>query len=243
MKAKKKQENNSPDFLSTKFFHKEELINFLKKENNSYSNFILQWILNPSIVGTRKNYQIHHIQPLYANKLDEDWNKTLLLVKDHAEAHRLLYECYGNYFDLCAWSMIIGQTVDSLDLIRKQNQLNMKKNKIGFYDSELQRELALRPKKKRQPYSRNKYVLAALQRGFILKSNFTGLQVTIEANECSSIQEVISKWVLLDEMKKYLIEWVACEKKQNFYLVTGLTRMLTCNLTQKTKTRLFAIKD
>ena len=84
--------------------------------------------MNPPIVDPKKEYQKHHIQPLHAQKLDKDWNIVRLPVEDHAEAHRLLYESYGNYLDLCAWYMMTGKTQESLALMRKQNQLKKRHN-------------------------------------------------------------------------------------------------------------------
>ena len=66
-----------------------------------------------------------------------------LSIKDHAEAHRLLYECYQNAFDLCAFYMMTGQTDEALIARRAQNQANMKENQVGFFNSDLQRELGL----------------------------------------------------------------------------------------------------
>ena len=53
--------------------------------------------------------------------------------------------------------------------MRTQIQFDMKKRKVGFYNSALQKELGSR-KKNRKPKARKIYVMAALQRGFVLEN-------------------------------------------------------------------------
>ena len=45
----------------------------------------------------------HHIIPKHAGGSDDPKNLTELSVKDHAEAHRLLYYKYGKHEDYVAW--------------------------------------------------------------------------------------------------------------------------------------------
>jgi hypothetical protein len=45
----------------------------------------------------------HHIIPRYMGGTDDPSNLVELTVEQHAEAHRLLYEQYGNWQDYVAW--------------------------------------------------------------------------------------------------------------------------------------------
>jgi hypothetical protein len=52
---------------------------------------------------------IHHILPKYLGGTDDPSNLVELTVEEHAEAHRLLYEQYGNWQDYCAWQALSGR--------------------------------------------------------------------------------------------------------------------------------------
>jgi len=45
----------------------------------------------------------HHIIPKYLGGTDDPSNLVELTIEQHAEAHRLLYEQYGNWQDYVAW--------------------------------------------------------------------------------------------------------------------------------------------
>jgi hypothetical protein len=51
---------------------------------------------------------IHHIIPKYLGGSDDPNNLIELSIEEHAEAHRILYEQYGNIQDYCAWQGLIG---------------------------------------------------------------------------------------------------------------------------------------
>ena len=51
---------------------------------------------------------VHHIIPKYLGGTDEPANLIELSVEEHAEAHRILYEQYGNIQDFCAWKGLSG---------------------------------------------------------------------------------------------------------------------------------------
>lgn len=185
---------NQPKFFTTRFLNKQKLLEFLQKENTSYSHFILQK-LEREFSTEEKSMQLHHIQPLHANGPDVEWNLIPLSLQEHAQAHKLLFEFYKNYFDKCAYCMMKGNQAEAMEAMRKQNHLNMKQNNVGFYNSKVQSELARHPKKQRQPYARNDYVLSALNRGFVLQSNKTNARVVFQPNECKSLVAVIDKWL------------------------------------------------
>ena len=51
---------------------------------------------------------VHHILPKYLGGTDDPSNLTELTIEQHAEAHRKLYELYGNIQDYCAWKGLAG---------------------------------------------------------------------------------------------------------------------------------------
>jgi hypothetical protein len=53
-------------------------------------------------------YHEHHIIPKYMGGTDEPTNLIKLTVEEHAEAHRLLFEQYGNWEDEVAWKGLAG---------------------------------------------------------------------------------------------------------------------------------------
>ena len=142
------------NFMNSKFTSRKSLIEFLTYEKNSYSKFILAKLLLKKTFTNSKTHQ-HHIQPKHSNGSDESWNLILLSPNEHAKAHKLLFDCYGNYYDKCAWHMLLKQKTKGFQALRKQNLIKMKKENKGFYNSELQRELAKRPRKKKTLHSKS----------------------------------------------------------------------------------------
>lgn len=216
---------------------------FLQKENNSYTKFILYKLLFKEERQKDKinRYEKHHIIPRHAAGQDVDWNLVPLLHSEHAEAHKLLFECYGNFFDLCAYKMLIGQTEEGKKAMWQANQNSMRERKVGFFDPKLQRILACRPQKQRKPYARSVYVISALQFGFILQSQKTGAKIEIYAKECLNIVSVINKWVSHPEMAYIRQQWLDSPKKQGFALCSGLTRILTGHMDKKTNQAVYSI--
>lgn len=233
-------EKETPKFFTTRFSNKQELLQFLQKENTSYSNFILEK-LDRTFSTQEKSIQLHHIQPLHAKGPDVEWNLIALTLEEHAQAHKLLFDCYKNYFDKCAYCMMKGNEAEAMEAMRKQNHLNMKQNKVGFYNSKVQTELAQRPKKQRQPYARNNYVLSALQKGFVLQSKKTNSRIVFQPSECESLVAVIDKWLSHPEMHEKRLLWLACKTPEKYTLYTGLTRMLTGHRDKKTKKAVFSV--
>lgn len=215
---------------------KKEFLNFLKKENTAYSIFILKrYFRELSTFSKITEFQTHHIQPKHSHGTNASWNLILLSLPEHAEGHKLLYECYNNIYDYSAWCLMTGKTLEGLTVIRKENQLKMKTRKIGFYNSEIQRELAKRPKKRRQPFSRNRFIVKALEQGFILQSIKTKDEILFEPNKYKNLHEVIERWLTHIELTEYQSKWRNCTRKERFYLYTGLTRSLTGHRDKKNK--------
>lgn len=226
------------DFYQQLFSSEDELLSFLENDETPYSAFILSVYRRPSPSGAT---DVHHIQPKHANGTDDPWNLINLTIEEHAKAHQLMYESYGNKYDKGAWLLMDGQTVEGRRAIWEQNQATMRENGVGFNDPATQRELATRPRNKRKPYLRNEYVKAALERGFILKSVATGATVEIKAGECATLHNVMDLWLSHPELKQQKEQWQQAPVKQSFSLYTGLTRIITGHVDKKTKKSVFTV--
>lgn len=213
--------------------NREQLIAYLSEEKNSYSNFILERINRDPRTLANSNTQAHHIIPSHRGGPDQIWNMIKLTLDEHGIAHQLLYENYNTLQDLGASQMIRGQLNAGLETIRKIAQETMKKNKKGFYSSDLQSELGKRPKN-RQPYARNEYIIAALLKGFNLEYTKTGQIVNIKPSECSSLVDVINKLMSEPQMENEQKSWDKCIKKEKHYSITALTRTLTGHIDKQT---------
>ena len=221
--------------------NRNQLIDFLKQEGNSYSNFILERIDRSSI--EKKGNYVHHIIPRHMGGPDAEWNYITLTLDEHIQAHSLLYNEYQILADLSAVQMLKGQYDLGTDTIRKMAQDKMKKEKTGFFDCNLQRELALRPKKPREPYSRHECIAAALARGFTLQHIPSGEILRIEPFECPNVVYVIEKLMLHPQMEKRRESWNVSKNKNKYYTVSALTRVLSGHIDQKTGKKLFSFNE
>jgi hypothetical protein len=61
---------------------------------------------------------IHHIIPKHMGGSDEPNNLVELSVEEHAEAHRILYEKFGNWQDKIAWQGLL-KMIDKEEIIRE----------------------------------------------------------------------------------------------------------------------------
>jgi hypothetical protein len=59
----------------------------------------------------------HHIVPRHMGGTDDPSNLIELTVEEHAEAHRKLWEQYGNIKDYCAWKGLEG-TIGKEEIVR-----------------------------------------------------------------------------------------------------------------------------
>nr|ALO20956.1 putative HNH homing endonuclease [Microglena monadina] len=122
--------------------------------NNKYFKFIEECRIknyDPKTDGINT----HHIIPQYVFNSEEDQNykESLenlirLSVKDHIQAHKLLYEVYKNEQDNGAINLLSGATEEARLIYRrlgaKATNEDQRKKGATFFNREYQRELALR---------------------------------------------------------------------------------------------------
>ena len=94
--------------------------NFLKTEKNSYTEFIRKKQLIQRITNSLEIKEMRHIQLLHAQNCDEEWNKIVLSYNDHTEAHKLLFKCYGNFFEYSSNIKFINILIN-----KKKNNFNI----------------------------------------------------------------------------------------------------------------------
>jgi len=71
---------------------------------------------------------IHHIIPKYLGGTDDPRNLVELTVEEHAEAHRKLYEDYGNWQDRIAFLALSGR-IGREEILRMKQGMGMKGKK------------------------------------------------------------------------------------------------------------------
>jgi hypothetical protein len=89
--------------------------------------------------------ELHHEPPHYTKKSSDDSPLNVRAsLNDHALLHYYRWLIYGQVEDKIAWMWRMGQTEEArLEMNRKRIEV-CKRDKIGFWDSEVQRELGRR---------------------------------------------------------------------------------------------------
>ena len=77
-------------------------------------------------------YHKHHIVPKHAGGTDDPENLIKLTVKEHAEAHRLLWEEHGRWQDKVAWQSLSGQISCAEAIKIAQSLANIGKNNAMY---------------------------------------------------------------------------------------------------------------
>lgn len=91
----------------------------------------------------------HHILPKYMGGTDDKENLVELTIEEHAEAHRILYEEYGNWQDYFAWKGLSGQ-IGKEEILRQIHIINGKN--IGRYSYENKTGIFSMSKEERLPH-------------------------------------------------------------------------------------------
>lgn len=85
-----------------------------KKRPVKVSFFINNYVVDTAAVRMKHK---HHIVPRHMGGTDDSSNLIELTVEEHAEAHRKLWEQYGNIKDYCAWKGLEG-TIGKEEIVR-----------------------------------------------------------------------------------------------------------------------------
>lgn len=207
--------------------NQQQLCDFLQNENNSYSKFILELLKRDYKLLENEPCENHHIIPRHVGGVDNSWNIIKLTKLEHIMAHELLFENYKKSYDLGASKMLQGRLKEGEQIIRQAAQQTMKEQQKGFYNPELQRELAKRPRKPRSPSVRCDMIQYALEHGFDLEHG-TGDIIHVEPYECSHLQCVVDKIMnhpRTPEQRRN--DWNNCTKKGSFTTLTRLNRLIS----------------
>jgi hypothetical protein len=92
---------------------------------------------------------IHHIIPKHMGGTDDLSNLIELTVKEHAEAHRLLYEQHGHWQDYCAWQALSGRLGQEEILRMKQGMANKGKKRSPDTIAKMKESCRLRTERQR----------------------------------------------------------------------------------------------
>lgn len=90
------------------------LMNIIKRRPVKVSFFINNYVVDTAAVRMKHK---HHIIPRHMGGTDDPSNLIELTVEEHAEAHRKLWEQYGNIKDYCAWKGLEG-TIGKEEIVR-----------------------------------------------------------------------------------------------------------------------------
>lgn len=210
------------NILNKTFIHGVEFMTFLQETADPYTRFIIEKKQTEHVRLDDQLYEKHHIKPEHSGGTNDEWNLITLSYEDHTKAHCLLAECYNSKYDLAVCKMRQNQTSEARQAMREANVEKMRNNKTGWFSSELQRELANRPKKPRKTYARSLYVSAALERGTIWEHE-DGATLLISPDQCDSATQVAA---VLSERCDPAMKKAFEEKQHKSYLVNGVTKLL-----------------
>lgn len=131
---KKQKTKERKELLGKRYEHiknREDLICYLKEENNAYSTFILERLDCPPPKGERK--QLHHIIPTHTGGPDENWNLIPLTANDHYLAHKIRAEVYGESGDIMM--IRLGVISDEKEIARvRSGDTTRKIHEKGIYE-------------------------------------------------------------------------------------------------------------
>jgi hypothetical protein len=157
----------------------------------------------------------HHIIPRHVGGTDDSSNIVELTIKEHAEAHRLLYEKYGRGEDRLAWLGLSGQI--GKDEILKQISMAQKgkKKPEGFGEKIRQANLgkkhSLESIAKMSQIKKGKYDSEYYRKIALMKKDFK----QSETQKIKASQKLSAKWQLTNpdgvtfeiiNLRKYCIE-------------------------------------
>lgn len=122
------------------------LIEKLTEENTEYANACL-FYLGRQLESAEDIVEFHHVIPRFEGGPDDEWNLIPLSHEEHMDLHFLRYQSYQKPGDLLALRFRKKITPELIAAQVEQMRVHhekMKQQKKGFYDPNLQKELAKR---------------------------------------------------------------------------------------------------
>lgn len=179
--------NPSPEYLA--IGNRANLIDFLKKKNDDYTNFMLSCMQKyPSPPVKRpKGVEGHHIIPIHAGGPNVNWNLIWLPPYDHFNAHQIRFAVYQEKGD---------KLFMNLKLV-PPDQRKKRKYDPEYYSSERQSARGkiggtVQSAKKDEEYRKklSPDVDKLLQSGSVWVHNATGTKVTLGPNQISLLRDL-----------------------------------------------------
>jgi hypothetical protein len=192
----------------------------------------------PTAGKQAEKFEIHHKIPKYSNGPDVPANLIPLSHEDHAIAHKLLFENYGNYYDLCAYKMRIGLSEEAQVAFQKGRIEQMREKGQGRFNSKNQRKCGLQNKGvQKQLHTRNPFIQKAFQNGMFWICKDTHEIVEIPPGSMVSVQQLTERllYAFSEEQKNAFRT-----KGTKSYPYCGINRILAGERNKKTNKALFA---
>jgi hypothetical protein len=149
---------------------------------------------------------IHHIIPKHAGGSNDPSNLIELSIKDHSDAHRLLYEKYGKKEDYIAWKMLSGKSeeceLQRIELSKEGYQKFIKSDKFDEYKKSISKSLTGKKQSEESKRKKSISMKKAHSEGRhrnpfkkLPKSYFVDLYKNTNANErLSNARKQSKKW-------------------------------------------------
>jgi hypothetical protein len=144
----------------------------------------------------------HHIIPKHMGGTDDPSNIIELSVKEHAEAHKLLWEQYGKEEDRIAW-IGLSKTVNKEDIVSELCRLAGKKGKGKTRTEEFKRQLSEdlvvngKRKKEKNPFYGKKHSDETKQKMRLVHLGIKDGKKTEET--CKNISQSLKEYYLKNE--------------------------------------------
>jgi hypothetical protein len=229
---------NNYSKLPQNLFTGHDIKTYFQMTTNPYTSFISLKESQKAWVDNETYFEIHHKIPRHANGPDIPENCIPLSYEDHTEAHKLLYEVYGNHYDFCAFNMRIGKTAEAHLAFRKGLVDQMKNRNQGRFNSENQRKCGLQNKGVvKKPHAKSKYVIAAFQKGMFWVSS-TGQEIHIPPGSMQSIGQLADK-LLFAFSEKHQQNYTSSRTRS--YIYVGLNKLVSGWRDPKTNKCIFRV--
>lgn len=125
----------------------QSLVAYLQQNKNSYNDLMLMFIQRKKENQCILQDEMHHVIPLYEGGPSCSWNLVPVSFDEHHLAHKLRFEVYGRMEDHVAClgrENLPENAKDMKTILSKLGHETMKRNKIGFYNSQTQSEFGKR---------------------------------------------------------------------------------------------------